>query len=400
MKILHIAPTPFFSDRGCHMRILGEILELQTMGFNVVLVTYHNGRDIDNLLIKRITNIPWYNKIEAGPSWHKLYLDLLLLVNAVRIGWINRPDIIHGHLHEGALIGKAMSLLLSGGKIPVIFDVQGSLTGELETHGFFNEIKVFRVVFRLMERFICKLPDYLVCSSESSTLFIKNKMSVPARKVMALPDGIFSNYFIPRNSRGFREQLGIPDGKKIVVYTGALTSSKGIEYFLEAIPLVLAAFRDVHFLVVGYPIEDARAQVRRLKVEHAVSFTGKVDYFELPKYLSCADVAVDPKLEAGAEGSGKIINYMGAGLPVVCFDTLNNRALLGSSEYAAKFGDTEDLSRKIVSFLEDDNLARRVGNTNKEIVENNFSWAKSGKKLADLYLRLNKPGTRGRREKG
>ena len=84
MKILHIAPTPFFADRGCHIRILGEIKHLQSLGHAVVLATYHIGQDINNLDIHRIINIPWYKKFEAGGSWHKLYLDIFLLWTSIR----------------------------------------------------------------------------------------------------------------------------------------------------------------------------------------------------------------------------------------------------------------------------------------------------------------------------
>ena len=139
MKILHIAPTPFFADRGCHMRILGEIKHLQSMGHAIVLATYHIGKDINNLNINRIINIPWYKKLEAGGSWHKLYLDILLLWTSIRIFFKLKPDIIHGHLHEGALIGWLVSILASAGRIPVVFDVQGSLSGEMESYGLIRK---------------------------------------------------------------------------------------------------------------------------------------------------------------------------------------------------------------------------------------------------------------------
>ena len=32
MRIMMIAPTPFFADRGCHTRIYGEITALQRLG--------------------------------------------------------------------------------------------------------------------------------------------------------------------------------------------------------------------------------------------------------------------------------------------------------------------------------------------------------------------------------
>jgi hypothetical protein len=53
MKILAIAPTPFFADRGCHMRILGEIEALKRRGHEFLLLTYHLGRDIDGVATKR-----------------------------------------------------------------------------------------------------------------------------------------------------------------------------------------------------------------------------------------------------------------------------------------------------------------------------------------------------------
>jgi len=53
-----------------------------------------------------------------------------------------------------------------------------------------------------------------------------------------------------------------------------------------------------------------------------------VDYFELPDYLLISDVAVEPKVDRAGEASGKVINYMGAGLPVVCFEGKNKTLVL------------------------------------------------------------------------
>ena len=108
MKILHIAPTPFFADRVCHMRILGEIKHLQSRGHALELATYHIGKEITNLNINRIINIPWYKKLEAGGSWHKLYLDILLLWTSIRTFLKLKPDIIHAHsaLNAGVLARK------------------------------------------------------------------------------------------------------------------------------------------------------------------------------------------------------------------------------------------------------------------------------------------------------
>ncbi|MBP1729182.1 MAG: glycosyltransferase, YqgM-like family, partial [Deltaproteobacteria bacterium] len=85
LRILMLAPTPFFADRGCHVRILEEARILAALGQRVEIVTYHIGRDLPGIITRRIPAIPWYRKLEAGPSWHKPYLDILLFCKALSV---------------------------------------------------------------------------------------------------------------------------------------------------------------------------------------------------------------------------------------------------------------------------------------------------------------------------
>jgi len=115
------------------MRILGEMKALEKYGYQNIIVTYHNGRDLEGLDIRRIVNIPWYKKLEAGPSIHKFYIDILLFFKAAAVYIKEKPDIIYGHLHEGPFVGGLVKYLLTFGRVPLVFDVQGSLTDELDT---------------------------------------------------------------------------------------------------------------------------------------------------------------------------------------------------------------------------------------------------------------------------
>jgi glycosyltransferase involved in cell wall biosynthesis len=382
MKILHIAPTPFFADRGCHIRILGEIRALQDLGHEILLTTYHHGRDVDGVQTARTVRVPWYTKLEAGPSWHKFYVDLFLLWRSMRSYLSQRPDIIHGHLHEGALIGWLVSRILSGGRTPVVFDVQGSLTGELDSHGFFNRLGFLRSFFRALEKIICRLPDRIVCNTESNARFITSTMGVPKTKVLSLSDCLSPEFCECRQGGVSKEYLGIPDGGKIVIYTGSLVPAKGVSYFLDAIPRIAERCGRVRFLIVGYPVEPSKARVRDLRVSELVHFTGKLDYSRLPEYLAVADVAVDPKVDAGGEGSGKIVHYVGAGLPIVCFDTVNNRAFLGEGAFYATPRDPMDLADRIIEALDCD---CRMRATRQETMMESLSWSEGGKRLSQIY---------------
>ena len=138
-----IAPTSFFADYGCHVRILEETRILQKLGQQVTIATYHNGNDVPGLEIQRTLPIPWRSHYEVGSSRHKIGLDALLGVKTLELLARRRFDVIHAHLHEGALIGLVLGRLF---RVPVVFDFQGSLTEEMIDHHFLDRESVFSTI--------------------------------------------------------------------------------------------------------------------------------------------------------------------------------------------------------------------------------------------------------------
>ncbi|MFH1060901.1 MAG: glycosyltransferase [Pseudomonadota bacterium] len=386
MKILGIAPTPFFADRGCPMRILGEVQALQRRGHELLVVTYHLGRDIEGVKTIRTKKVAWYDKLEAGPALGKFYLDLLLLSKTVAAIKSFKPDVIHGHLHEGAAIGIA-ARVLAGSKVPVVFDVQGSLTGELDSYGWLDRLPLVRPMFRLAERIINRYSHQLVGSNIAVSEFLVEEMGLPADRVCTIIDGVHMNFFEGSRDRDLKAELGIDPKRPVVLYTGALLASKGVDNYFRAIPPVLAKEPDALFLVVGYPVEDSQKLVRELGVADHVLFMGQVDYFELPDYLRIGEVAVDPKVEAAGEASGKIINYMGGGLPVACFDNANNRRFLGDTGAFAPTPDPAGLAAAILSLLADPAARRAKGEAARRRVEEEFSWEAGGRQYEEVFQR-------------
>ncbi|HEY4662885.1 MAG TPA: glycosyltransferase family 4 protein [Candidatus Humimicrobiaceae bacterium] len=387
-KILNIVPTPFFADRGCHMRILGEMKALSNYGYQNIIVTYHNGRDLEGMDIRRIINIPWYKKLEAGPSIHKFYIDILLFFKAASVYFKEKPDIIYGHLHEGAFVGGLIKYLLTFGKVPLVFDVQGSLTSELDTFKWIKGRKVIRWFFHTLEKFICKMPDFFICSSVSNGDIIKNRFHISPDKVRVVIDGVHTDFFNKPPEKGFKEKLGVPANAPLIIFTGALLEAKGIWNLVSAIPTVLKKVKNAHFLIVGYPVEETAKRVKELGVEDNVHFTGMVDYFKLPDYLLVSDIAVEPKVDKAGEASGKVINYMGAGLPVVCFEGKNNRRFLGEGGIYAADDKVENLAAKMIWAIENPDKARELGELNKKRVEEVFSWNNSIKDTVEAFEKL------------
>ena len=76
-RVLMIAPTSFFADYGCHVRILEEARVLQRLGHQVIVVTYAN----DNPCLAWIPGAhssPWWRDDEVGSHRHKIAFDALL----------------------------------------------------------------------------------------------------------------------------------------------------------------------------------------------------------------------------------------------------------------------------------------------------------------------------------
>jgi glycosyltransferase involved in cell wall biosynthesis len=385
--VLMVAPTSFFADYGCHVRILEEARVLSRKGQRVTIVTYYSGRDVDQLDIRRTLPIPWRRDYEVGSSRHKIGFDALLGLRALGTVLRLRPDVVHGHLHEGALIGGMIAKLA---RRPLVFDFQGSLSGEMVDHGFLSPSGLLVGPVRRLERVINGLPDAILTSSRNATDHLMKEWSVDAGRLHALPDCVNTSVFRPAlltPSRRDRERLdlGIAPRSKVVAYLGLLARHQGTDLLLEAARRVVDARPDTHFLIMGFPgAEVYMARATELGLLGHVTFTGRVPYEDAPRRLALGDIAVAPKMSA-TEGSGKLLNYMAMGLPTVTFDTPVSREYLGDDGVYALPGDAGSLADKLLDLLEDPGGARRFGDRLRERAVAEYDWDRAGEVLLDVY---------------
>ncbi len=391
-RILMIAPTSFFGDYGCHVRILEETLALQKLGHQVLIVTYPRGRNLPNVRIERTISVPWRVDYEVGSSRHKLALDLLLVPRVFRAARRFRPDVIHAHLHEGALIGSLLARFLN---VPLIFDFQGSLTAEMVDHHFLSASGVFYHPMRVLEKVIDHLPQALLTSGPNQARRLIDDFQVPAQKIVHIPDGVNPAWFKPlsvseRSARAaqlakLKTYLGIPAGRRVVVYLGLLADYQGVGLLIQAAAQVLAHGTDAHFVIMGYPGAQRYAwQASALGIGDRISLPGRVPYDDAPLWLALGDVAVAPKVSA-TEGNGKILNYMVSGLPVVAFDNLVSRGYLGEDGVYAPSGDANGLAAGLDALLCDVGRARELGRRLRARALERFSWDHSARKIEQVY---------------
>ncbi len=387
IKVLHIAPTPFFADRGCHIRIRNEIESLFGRPVTVLLCTYHLGKDIQGIDIRRIPRIPGYKKLDAGYSPFKFPADILLFFLVLKTCWQEKPELLHGHLHEGALIGWAVKVFFFWRRISLIMDMQGSLTGELTSYGTLKAKSLFTRIAGLIESMICRMPDFFFCSSEESRRILLTRFHVDAEKTSLLQDVVPDVFFKDQDKKRLCRELGIPGQKKVILYTGSLLPGKGVHSILEAMKILCAKRDDLFFVLVGYPREEIAELTGKNGLQGNVLLPGQVAYADLPRWLAVGDIALEPKGEDSGEASGKLLHYMAAGLPVVCFDTANNRKFLHDLGFYAPEISAESFAHTIIAAIEDKEAASR-GIQGREIIRSTYSMNKVGEGLATAYNQL------------
>ena len=390
MKILHIAPTPFFSDRGCHIRILSIVQALAHTNARNILCTYHHGRDRDDVTIHRAAPVPGYTETAAGPQKGKLRADLHLLALSFRIARQQKPDIIHAHLHEGLLIGWLVRILLAWRRIPLVVDIQGGLVGELQDHGYFAHAPwrawLLKPALRLLEFSLLRLPRHIFCSSANSQALCRDDYHVPSRRLTLLDDRVDIDTYT--NCR-HPAMLPFPDYAKIVVYSGSLLPIKGTEHLKTTVLELVRRRNDVCFLLVGYPTEDLDTFRRTQQLSERIHLEGRVSFDELPRYLLAADVAVDPKVSESGEGSGKLLHYMAAGLPVAAFPTAHHQHLLGQAG-DSNSDDPHYLADRIDALLSDETERRRIGERNRRLATE-YSLGSAGRLIQSIYSQIVRP---------
>ena len=389
-NVLMLAPTMFFADYGAHVRILEEATSLRELGHHVTILAYPNGRDIAGLRVLRCWGVPFNYRIIVGSSRHKLYLDAMLALKSLPVMARLKPDLIHAHLHEGGLIGAALSSIW---RVPLVLDFQGSMTSEMLDHHFLRPDSVFLKPLRWLEERIDRRPDAVITSSHNAARLLRTEFGCRESHVHTVSDCVNPNTFrpdatTPEERIALRARYGIPADARVVIYLGILQDYQGIPHLIQSARQVIDQQPDTYFLIMGFP-NQARYQAlaESLGVGHRVLLPGQVPYEQTPAHLSIGDIAAAPKLSA-TEGAAKLLYYMSTALPVVAFDTPVSREYLGELGLCAEPGSVEGLAENILALLRAPEQACWRGRQLRQRVLERHTWTQGGQRIADVYRKV------------
>lgn len=377
MKILMLAPEPFFQPRGTPISVYFRLQALADLGHEVDLVTYHLGEDkhFPGLKIHRIPSLFFIKKIRIGPSLAKILLDLFLLFKALFLALSHSYDLVFSH-EEASWFGVILAKIK---KIPHLYDMHSSLPQQLENFRF-SRSKILLGIFASLERFVLKNSRSIIVICLD--LFRKLEEEQAAHKAVLIEN--FLDFDHPEYTAERIEEERrkfAPRGEKIVLYTGNFQSYQGIGLFLEACALVKA--KPVSFLLVGGnpdQVKEMKKKASEMNISDRVFFTGQVAPTEVPHYLAMADVLVSPRI-AGTNTPLKIYSFLKSGKPVVATNLWTHTQVLNEKIAVLAEPEPRSLADGILFALFDPEAAERA-HAAKHMADTEYTRAKYNEKIS------------------
>ena len=245
---------------------------------------------------------------------------------------------------------------------------------------------------RVMQELIAR-STRLVVMTERGRQMLQEAHKAPAAKIDLIPHGIPDIPFVDPNY--YKDQFGV-EGRTVLLTFGLLSPNKGIEHVLNSLPLILAEFPDVVYVVLGatHPHQlQERGEAYRLsleilakknKVEKNVIFYDRfVELEELKEFIGAADLYITPYLNEAQITSGTLAYTFGAGKAVVSTPYWHAAELLAEERgILVPFGDSKAIAREVAGLLRDATrrhaMRKNAYKLGREMVWNN---------VARLYMR-------------
>lgn len=236
--------------------------------------------------------------------------------------------------------------------------------------------------------------DHLTYLGSYTQSQISRSLSKRAQSAMVkIAPGIDTEHFAPQESAShLRAELGLSD-KKVIVSVGRLVHRKGQDTLVEALPEILAAVPEAHLIFIGEgPHKDYLVKrASELKVTRAITFIGRIQYAQLPRYICVGDIFAMPSRSrlAGLEVEGLGIVYLEAsacGLAVIGGKSggAPDAVLEGETGFAVDGTSPQEVAAAAIKLLSDPDLAQKMGARGRKWIIEEWRWEIWSQRFASL----------------
>lgn len=333
-------------------------------------------------LINRVQTVVGY-VIEYG------YFTSACLVLSLDIAMRRGLDVLHAHNPPDTLfiVGAVHRML---GK-RFVFD-HHDLSAELYLSRYRKSTGgLVTRVLRLLERCSVRLANVVIVTNESYRDADIRRHGIDPGKV-----------YIVRNGPDLKRVRPVaPDdrlratGKTILCYLGAMNPQDGVDYLLRALSHLLRDLNKTSFYCVligdGDSKQELEALAERLGLQNHVLFTGFIPDDEVMRYLSTADICLDPNPSSPLNDVStwiKVMEYMALAKPIVSFDLKETRTSAGAAALYVPPNDEAAFAQGIADLMDDPPRRASMGEVGRARVEGDLNWGSTSQNLLRAYGRL------------
>jgi len=311
VRVLLLAPHPFFQQRGTPIAEAALLEVLSARGDRVEVLTFPEGDDlaIPGCTIRRIPRLPGVRNLRPGFSLKKLAGDAVMLVACLRRVRAGGVDLVHA-VEEAAFMAAAARALFG---VPYVYDMDSSLPQQLV-----DAYPALGIVRRLMEA-----AEALVVRRSLAVVTVCRALEDLARRYApGRPVGRVEDFSLlaeeePPAAERLAETIGRPG--PIVLYVGNLEPYQGIDLLLAGFAHAVRKVPEAQAVIIGgdpAAIAAYRALADRLEVAENVHFLGPRPVGALGGYLAQAAVVVSPRTR-GTNTPMKVYSYLDSGRPLL-----------------------------------------------------------------------------------
>lgn len=329
--------------------------------------------------------------------WEYGYCLVMSFVLSIVVALRRKIDIIHTHNPPDIFVLIAMFYKVLGAR--VVFD-HHDLAPEMYYARFGN--KGHRLVYRALvffERLSCRVADHVIATNQSYKAVQMERHGVPEERITIVRNGPD----LDRLQRVDPDPDLSQNAVTIIGYVGTMGFQDGIDYFLRAVRHLVYDLRrtDVFCVLVGKgdAWQSLRAYATELEIDKYVWFTGRISDVDLLRYLSAADICVDPDPSNPFNDRStmiKMMEYMALGKPIVAFDLPEHRVTAQDAAVYARPNDELDFATKIAWLMDHPEERRERGSKGRKRVETTLAWPHQVNDLLEVYRSLDEQLARKR----
>lgn len=297
-------------------------------------------------------------------------------------------DVCHEH---NSVLSLGAALACERMNIPYIITVDADPILELEVQGV--PLRGLQSVLAHWEaRQTYRIARRVLCLSEATRKRLIEYWKVPADKIVVLPLAadvdLFGQQF---DIHEVRRSLGFGD-EPVIGFVGSFQMWHGLEDLIAGFAQVRENFPRARLLLVGDGPERRRMEdrARELNLDGAVTFTGRVGYRDIPRYLAVMDVATAPYPRLGQEmwfSPLKLYEYMAAGKAIVATRCGQIAEVIqdGTTGLLADPGDIATFAHAVCRVIADPNLRCMLGANARRQAKDRHSWSHLARSIEEIY---------------